>query len=99
MSEYLFLRPTLIDPRSYLWFSYDDTSHNVLASGTVYSLEELKDVGGNSPERPVVILYPSSALKFKTVNIRESLRSMPMSRCSISLRTNLPRTLTTLKLT
>ena len=74
MSEYLFLRPTLIDPRSYLWFSYDDTSHNVLASGTVYSLEELKDVGGNSPERPVVILYPSSALKFKTVNYPGKLK-------------------------
>ena len=74
MSEYLFLRPTLIDPRSYLWFSYDDTSHNVLASGTVYSLEELKDVGGNSPERPVMILYPSSALKFKTVNYPGKLK-------------------------
>ena len=74
MSEYLFLRPTLIDPRSYLWFSYDDTSHNVLASGTVNSLEELKDVGGNSPERPVMILYPSSALKFKTVNYPGKLK-------------------------
>ena len=74
MSEYLFLRPTLIDPRSYLWFSYDDTGHNVLATGSVDSLEQLKDVGGDSPDRPVVILYPSSALKFKTVTYPGKLK-------------------------
>ncbi|WP_274967789.1 type II secretion system protein GspL [Succinimonas amylolytica] len=74
MSEYLFLRPTLIDPRSYLWFSYDDTSHNVLATGTVNTLEELKDVGGASPDRPVVILYPVSSLKFKKVTYPGKLK-------------------------
>ena len=67
MSEFLFIRPSMLDPRSYLWFAYDSNSKNILASGESSGLKELAQVNENSPDRPVVVLYPSSSLKFKHI--------------------------------
>jgi general secretion pathway protein L len=74
MSEFLFIRPTLSEPRSYLWFSYDDVSHNILASGTEDSLLSLVEINKNSPNRPVVVLYPATSLKFKNINYPGKLK-------------------------
>ncbi len=74
MSEYLFIRPSMVAPRSCLWFSYDDQGKNVLASGKVDSLPELKNVSGVSPDRPVIVLYPSASLKFRTVTYPGKLK-------------------------
>lgn len=74
MSEFLFIRPTLSEPRSYLWFSYDDVSHNILTSGNVSSLEALCEINKDSPDRPTVVLFPASSLKFKKVTYPGKLK-------------------------
>ncbi|MGN1394522.1 MAG: type II secretion system protein GspL [Succinivibrionaceae bacterium] len=67
MSEFLFIRPNLISPRDYVWFTYDEDSKSVLSNGVAYNLEELALLKEQAATNKVVFLYPSSSLSFKEI--------------------------------
>ncbi len=89
MSEFLIIRPTLSEPRKYTWFSYDEVSHNILAQGQVDSLADLLTINNDSPQRPVVLLYPTDACKLASITWPTRLKKREVNALLFSLEDDL----------